>query len=60
MAKEATNPKPSVQIEWYYLVVHKNTHESTLDYAGVQKQIDEKVLFFFIIIIMRSLHASTC
>jgi len=51
MTKAATNPKPSVQIEWYYLVVHKNTCEHTLDYAGVEKQINEKsdfVVFFLI------------
>jgi len=50
MTKVATNPKPSVRIEWYYLVVHKNTCKHTLDYAGVDKQIDEKSDFIFFLI----------
>ena len=51
MAKEATNPNPSVQIEWYCLAAHKNTQECTLDYAGVKKQIVEKsdfIIFFLL------------
>jgi len=50
MSKAATNPKPSVQIEWYYLVVHKNTCEHALDYARVEKQIDEKSDFIIFLI----------
>ena len=45
MAKEATNPKPSMQREWYCLAVHKNTHEHTVEYAGAEKQTPEKVRF---------------
>ena len=30
MAKEATNPKPSMQRECYCLAVHKNTREHTV------------------------------
>jgi len=37
MAKEATNPKPSIQREWYCLAVHKNTREHTVEYAGAEK-----------------------
>ena len=43
MAKEATNPKPSMQREWYCLAVHKNTRERTFEYAGAEKQTAEKV-----------------
>ena len=45
MAKEATNPKPSMQREWYCLAVHKNTPEHTVEYAGAEKQTPEKVGF---------------
>ena len=45
MAKEATNPKPSMQRECYCLAVHKNTHEHTVEYAGAEKQTAEKVGF---------------
>ena len=44
MAK-ATNPKPSMQREWYCLAVHKNTRERTFEYAGAEKQTAEKVGF---------------
>jgi len=40
MAKEATNPKTSMQREWYCLAVHKNTHERTFEYTGVEKLAD--------------------
>jgi len=53
MAKEATNPKPSMQREWYCLVVHKNTHERTFEYMGAEKQTDFVISlflsFFFLI-----------
>ena len=42
MAKEATNPKPSMQREWYFLAVHKYTHERTFEYVGAEKQTAEK------------------
>jgi len=45
MVKEATNPKPSMQREWYCLVVHKNTREHTFKYAGAKKQTAEEVGF---------------
>ena len=45
MAKEATNPKPSVQRERYCLAVHKYTRERTFEYAGAEKQTAEKVGF---------------
>jgi len=45
MAKEATNPKPSRQREWYCLAVHQNTCELTFDYVGAEKQTTEKVGF---------------
>ena len=45
MAKEATNPKPSMQRECYCLAVHKNTRELTVEYAGAEKQTAEKVGF---------------
>ena len=38
MAKEATNPKPRMQREWYCLAVHKNTREYAVEYAGAEKQ----------------------
>ena len=40
MAKEATNPKPSMQ-----RAVHKYTRERTFEYAGAEKQTAEKVGF---------------
>ena len=43
MAKEATNPKPSVQIDIYCQAVHKNVY--TLEYAGAKKQIIDFVIF---------------
>ena len=46
MAKEATNPKPSVQIDIYCQAVHKNVY--TLEYAGAKKQTTEK--FDFVIL----------
>ena len=45
MAKEATNPKPSMQREWYCLAVHKNTYKHTFEYVGAEKQTAEKVGF---------------
>jgi len=45
MAKEATNPKPSMQTERYCLAVHKNTRERTAEYAEAEKQTAEKVGF---------------
>ena len=51
MAKEATNPKPSMQREWSCLVVHKYTRERTFEYAGAEKQTAEKsdfVVFFLL------------
>ena len=45
IAKEATNPKPSMQIDWYCLAGHKNTRKCTFEYAGVEKKIAEKVRF---------------
>jgi len=45
MAKEATNPEPSMQREWYCLAVHKNTRERTFEYTGAEKQTAEKVRF---------------
>jgi len=45
MAKEATNPKPSMQSEWYCLAVHKYTRECIFEYAGAEKQTTEKVGF---------------
>ena len=38
MAKEATNPKPSMPREWYCLAVHKDTHERTFEDMGAEKQ----------------------
>ena len=55
MAKEATNPKPSMQRKWYSLEVHKNTREHTFEYVGAEKQTAENVgfhhlsFFFFLI-----------
>ena len=34
-----------MQIESHCQVVHKHTHECTLEYTGVQKQVTEKVRF---------------
>jgi len=45
MAKEATNPKPSMQREWYCLAVHKYIRERTFEYAGAEKQTADKVEF---------------
>ena len=45
MAKEATNPKPSMLRECYCLAVHKNTRQLTVEYAGAEKQTAEKVGF---------------
>jgi len=45
MAKEATNPKSSMQGEWYWLAVHKNTRERTFECVGAEKQTAEKVEF---------------
>jgi len=45
MAKEATNSKPSMQIEQYCLAVHKNTCKCTFECTGVEKQTTEKVRF---------------
>ena len=42
MAKEATNPRASMQREWYCLVVHKNNCERTFKYAEAEKQTAEK------------------
>ena len=42
MAKEATNPKPSMQTEWYCLAVHKNTCERIFEYVWAEKQTAEK------------------
>jgi len=44
MAKEATNPKPSMQIDIYCQAVHKNVY--TLEYAGAKKQIIDFMIFF--------------
>ena len=50
---EATTPKPSMQIEWYCLAVHKNTCERTFEYAESQETDGQKgqILssFFFLI-----------
>jgi len=48
MAKEATNPKPSMQRERYCLAVHKYTRERTFEYAGAEKQTAEKVIIFLL------------
>jgi len=45
MAKEATNPRPSIQREGFWLAVHKITCECTFEYAGAEKQTAEKVRF---------------
>jgi len=45
MAKEATNPKASMQRDCYCLAVQKNTREHTIEYAGAEKQTPEKVGF---------------
>ena len=45
MAKEATNPKPSMRREWYCLAVHKSTRERTFEHAGAEEQTVEKVGF---------------
>jgi len=45
MVKEATNPKPSMQREWYCLAVQKYTRERTFEYVGAEKQTAEKVGF---------------
>ena len=58
MAKEATNPNPSMQRECYCLAVHKNTRELTVGYAGAEKQTAEKVRFrhlsFFLLFLLLS------
>jgi len=59
-AKESTNPKPSMQLEWYCLAVHKWTCECTLEYAGVEKRIAEKSDSFFFFLIQNSWLAHTC
>ena len=60
MPKEATNPKPSMQIEWHCIAVHKHTHECTLEYMGAEKQTTEKVGFRqFIDLRMRLLHMAS-
>jgi len=41
MAKEATNPKPSLQREC--LAVRKITRKYTFEYAGAEKQTAEKI-----------------
>jgi len=43
MATEATNPKPSMPIEWYCQAVHKNTHERTFEYTGAEIQTIKNV-----------------
>ena len=51
MAKEATNPKPSKQVEQYCLAGHRNTCESTFEYMGAEKQTAERsdfVIFFLL------------
>ena len=59
-AKEATNPKPSMQREWYCLAVHKYTRECTFEYVGAEKQTAEKVGFrhlsFFLSFFLSSSH----
>jgi len=47
MAKESTNPKPSVQIECCCLAVYKYmyTCEHTFEYMGAEKQTAKKVGF---------------
>ena len=40
--------KVAMQIEWYCLAVHKNTHKYILEYAGAKKQTTEK--FDFVIL----------
>jgi len=42
MAKEATNLKPSKQVEQYCLTGHKNTRESTFECMGAEKQTAER------------------
>ena len=49
MAKEATNPKPSKQVEQYCLAGHKNTRESTFEYTEAEKQTTEKVRFRYLL-----------
>ena len=56
MAKEATNPKPSMQRECYCLAVHKNTRELTVGYAGAEKQTAEKVGFRHLSFFLSSSH----
>ena len=51
MAKEAKNPKPSMQIEWYCLAIHKNTHKHIFVYAG-DRRLPKKsdfVVFFLLL-----------
>ena len=54
MAKEATDPKPSMQREWYCLAVHKYTRERTFEYAGAEKQTAEKVGFRHLLLLSSS------
>jgi len=43
MANEAT--KPSMQMEWHYIVVDQNATEHTLEYVGVEKQVADFIIF---------------
>jgi len=43
--QKATNPKPSMQREWYCLAVYKDTREHTFEYTGADKQTTKKVRF---------------
>ena len=59
MAKEAANPKPSMQRERYCLAVCKNTHERTFEYAEAEKQTAEKVGFHHLLLSHTKLLTST-
>ena len=41
--------KTRLQVDLYCLVVNKNTNKGTLDYAGGEKSLNEKMLLFFVI-----------
>jgi len=50
MVKEATNLKPSKQVEQYCLTGHKNTRESTFECMGAEKQPAERSDFIIFLL----------
>ena len=60
MAKKGTNPKSSMQREWYCLAVHKNIRKCTFEYTGAEKQIAKKDRFRHLLLLSAPFRPFVC